>query len=67
MSKKTKSKAVRQKRDAEKSPRVDKKPHMTSHHDLKNKKSSSEIRMTKEAWFEIGLKAGWINVKDSSN
>lgn len=66
MSKKTKEKAVKQKRRAESAPRVDKKPHMTSHHDLKKKKALSEVRMTKEAWVEIGRKAGWLNEQSKS-
>jgi len=66
MSKKTKEKAVKQKRRAESATRVDKKPHMTSHHDLKNKKTYSEIRMNKEAWLRIGIKAGWINEKNKT-
>lgn len=60
MSKKTKEKAIRQKRDAEKAPRVDKKPHMTSHHKLK-KKSQSEVIMKKSDWLRIGMLQGWIS------
>lgn len=64
MSKKTKEKAVKQKRNAEKKPRKDKKPHMTSHHKLK-KKSSNELIMNKHDWTQIGIKAGWIKIAQS--
>jgi len=60
MSKKTKEKAVTQKRDAEKAPRVNKKPHMASHHKLK-KKSSVEVTMSKDQWLQIGKDLGWIS------
>ncbi len=61
MSKKTKEKAVRQKRKAEKSPRVGKKPHMTSHHKLKKQSSAdSQIKFTKEDWIRIGISEGWL-------
>jgi hypothetical protein len=60
MSKKTKEKAVTQKRDVEKAPRVDKKPHMASHHKLK-KKSSVEVTMSKDQWLQIGKDLGWIS------
>jgi hypothetical protein len=59
MSKKTKKKAVRQKRDAEKAPRIDKKPHMTSHHKLK-KKSSIKIAISRSEWINIGVSQGWL-------
>jgi len=61
MSKKTKQKAVRQKRDAEKSPRSGKKPHMTSHHKLKKQsKEDFKISFTKEDWIRIGMSEGWL-------
>ena len=63
MSQKTKEKAVRQKRKAEKAPRVDKKPHMTSHHKLK-KKSEVEVLLKKAQWIQIGLNQGWIKKAD---
>lgn len=61
MSKKTKDKAVKQKREAEKKPRKDKKPHMTSHQN--NKKSQSDeilLKMSKSDWIRIGLSNNWI-------
>lgn len=61
MSKKTKDKAVKQKREAEKKPRKDKKPHMTSHQN--NKKSQSDeilLKMSKSDWIRIGLSNDWI-------
>lgn len=61
MSKKTKEKAVRQKRKAEKAPRSGKKPHMTSHHKLKKKSSVDfQIKFTKEDWIRIGMSEGWL-------
>lgn len=61
MSKKTKEKAVKQKREAEKKPRKDKKPHMTYHEN--QKKSSSEdflLKMSKSDWMRIGLDNNWL-------
>lgn len=61
MSKKTKEKAVKQKREAEKKPRKDQKPHMTYHES--QKKSSSEdflLKMSKSDWFRIGLDNNWL-------
>lgn len=61
MSKKTKEKAVKQKREAEKKPRKDKKPHMTSHESSKKSKSDELlIKMSKHDWLRIGISSNWL-------